>query len=170
MHRRGLVQPHMTVYAGSLVEPTLFESGVGPDAYEVLSSIVEVFGYIISPCGISAWLTSEVESVHPYARVAEYSVELEPDMLPVILLRNCEGLPVPADACLRVFVSHCLVSVAVACLFGIRKVHHPVVREVHHGPSAGIELRGVWPFVVDRGGFCKVVEVFGPASEILCRG
>ena len=170
MHRRGLVQPHMSVYAGSLVEPTLFERGIDPDADEVLSSVVEVFGYIISPCCITAWLTSEVESVQPYARVAEYSVELEPYMLSIVLLRNCECLPVPADTCLRVFVSHCLVSVAMACFLGIWKVHNPVVREVHHGPAAGIELRGVWPFVVDRGGFCQVVEVFGSASEILCRG
>ena len=35
MHRRSLVQPYMTVYAGSLVEPTLFESCVCPDADEV---------------------------------------------------------------------------------------------------------------------------------------
>ena len=78
---------------------------------------------------------SEVKAVHPHACVAEYAVELQPQVFPVVFCRNGEGLSVPAHAGFRILVSYVLVSMAVACLSCVRKVHDPVVRKVYYGPS-----------------------------------
>ena len=109
---------------------------------------------------------SEIETVHPDLRVAEYAVKLEPDMFSQIFRRNRECLPVPAHAGLRVLVSYGLVAVAVARFSCKRKVHHPVVRQVHAFPSCGIELRRIRTLVVYGGRLGQIVEIFCSAAEV----
>ena len=75
----------MSVDAGSFIEPSFLQSCVGTHAYDILPAIVQIFGNIVGLCGISARLMAEVESVDPHLRVAEDSVELQPDVLAVIL-------------------------------------------------------------------------------------
>ena len=160
----------MSVYAGSLVEPTLLQSGIGANADEVLSAVVEVLGDVIDLGRIAAWLMSEVEAVHPYAGVAEYAVELQPQVLSVVFSRHCEGLPVPAYTGFRILISDCLVSMAMAGFRSVWKVHYPVVRQIYDCPSRSVELRGVRALVVDRSRLGQVVEVLRSAAEVLCRG
>ena len=64
----------MSVYAGSLIEPSFLEGGICANAYDVFSTVVEIFRYIIDLGGIAARLVSEVEAVDPYAGVSEYAV------------------------------------------------------------------------------------------------
>ena len=169
MHLRCLVQPHMPVYSGTLIKPSFFESSVSAHADQVIFSIIEIFGNIIRLCCISALFMSQIESIDPYLRITENSVELQPDMLSVIFSRNIEDLSIPADTGLRIFITHLLVSVAMAGFFSKRKVHDPVVRQVHLLPSGSIELHHIRTFIVDGGSLCKVIEVFGSATEILSR-
>ena len=145
----SLVEPYMSVYAGSFVEPAFLQCRVDAYAYEVLASVVEVLRDVIDLGGIAAWLMSEVETVHPYAGVAEYAVELQPQVLSIVLSRHCEGLSVPADAGVWILISDCLVSMAMAGFRSVWKVHYPVVRQIYDCPSRSVELRGVWAFVVD---------------------
>ena len=164
-----LVQPHMPVYAGSFIEPSFLQSGIHTHAYQVLTSIVKIFRNIICPGCISAFLMSEIESVHPHLGIAEYSVELQPDMLTVVFLRDCECLSVPSHACFRIFESYGLVTVAVARFSGVRQIHHPVMGQIDVCPSGSIELGRIRAFVMDRCGLGQIVEIFGSASKILCR-
>ena len=83
--------------------------------------------------------------------------------------RYGECLPIPAYTCLRIFVADCLITVAVTGFSCERQVHHPVVREIHCGPSGGIKLRRVWPLVVNGGSFGQIVEIFRTATKILFR-
>ena len=131
MHLGSLVEPYMTVYSGSFIEPSFLESGVRAHAYKVLSAVIQIFRYVIGPGRIAARLVSDVESVHPYARIAENAVKLQPDVLSIVFGRDGEGLSVPADAGLRIFVSHGFVTMAMACFASVREVHHPVVRQIH---------------------------------------
>ena len=163
----SLVEPYMTVYSCSFIEPSFLESGVCAHAYKVLSAVVQIFRYVIGPGRIAARLMSEIEPVHPYERIAENAVKLQPDVLSIVLGRDGEGLSVPADAGLRIFISHGLVTMAMACFFCIREVHHPVVRQIHRGPSRGVELLGIRTLVVYRCRLCKVVEILGAAAEVL---
>ena len=139
----------MTIDSGSLIEPAFLECRIHSDADHVLTAIVQVFGNIIILRSISARLVAEIETVHPHPRVAEDAVVLKPDMPSVILCRDLEGLAVPAHACLRIFEAHCLVAMTMACLLGIRKIDHPIVRKIYRSPARCIELRGVRAFVVD---------------------
>ena len=165
----GLVKPHMAINARALVEPSFLKGGVCAHAYDVLTAVVEVLRDVIDLRRIAAWLMSEVKAVHPYACVAEYAVELQPQVLPIVLCWNCEGLSVPAHTGFGVLVSYGLVSMAVACLSCVRKVHDPVVRQVYDGPSRSVKLRGVWTLVVDGSCLGQVVEILGSAAEVLCR-
>ena len=131
----------MSVYARSLVEPTLFQSCVCANANEVFTAVVEVLGDIIDLSCITARLMSEVEAVHPYTGVAEYAVELQPQVLSVVFSRHCESLPVPAYTGFRILISDSLVSMAMAGFRSVWKVHYPVVRKVYDGPSGSVELR-----------------------------
>ena len=121
----------MTVYAGSFIEPSFLESGVCTYAYKIFSAVVQIFRYVIGPGRIAARLMSQIESVHPYARVAEDAVKLQPDVLSIVLCWDCESLSVPADAGLRVFISHGFIAMAMACFTCVREVSHPVVRQIH---------------------------------------
>ena len=134
MHLGSLVEPYMTVYSCSFIEPSFLESGVCAHAYKVLSAVIQIFRYVIGAGRIAAGLMSQIESVHPYARIAEDAVKLQPYVLSIVFGRDGEGLSVPADAGLRIFVSHGLVTMAMACFACVRKVSHPVVRQIHGSP------------------------------------
>ena len=169
MDFRRLVQPYMAVDSRSFVEPSLLEGRIRTDAYKVLAPVIQVLRDVVCLSRISAWLMTEIESVDPYARVAEYSVELEPYVLSKVLCRHCECLSVPTYAGLGILESDGLVTVAVAGFGCIWQVHDPVMRQIHHSPSRSVELWGVRAFVMDRSRLRQVVEILCSASEILRR-
>ena len=159
----------MSVDAGSLVEPSFLKSCVHTYTEKILSTVVQVLGYIINLRRITALLVSKVETVQPHLRIAEDTVKLHPDVLSVVFCRNSEGLSVPAYTCPGILKSHLLVAVAVTGLLGIRKIHDPVVRKVYNLPSGSIELSDIRALIVDRGSLGKIVEILRAAAEVLGR-
>ena len=174
MHRIGGLQPDVPVDAGTLVEPAFLQGGIDPDGDEVFGPVVQVFGDVIDLRGVAAGLGAQPETVHPDVCAAENAVEAEGDVLPFVLGRDREGLPVPADARLRIPVTDGLVAVAVAGLPCEGKVHRPVVGKrdgLPRGRPLGlVELRAVGALVMDGRGFGEVVEILRPAAEIQGRG
>ena len=73
---------------------------------------------------------SEIYAVAEYFRIAEDAFELNEDALAPVALRDGELLAVPSHGVLRVTPAHAFVTMAVAGLFGIWKVHHPVMGQV----------------------------------------
>ena len=169
MHRGRLAEPDMPVNAPALVEPAFFQRGVGTDAKQVLAAVVQILRDVIHLRGIAAGLVPQVETVDPHAGVAEDAVELQPEMLAQVLLRNGEGLAIPAHAGLGILISHCFIAVAMAGFGRKRQVHHPVVRQVYRLPRRRVELFGIRPGVVDGRRLRQIVEILGAAPEVLLR-
>ncbi len=170
MQRLRLFQPHVPIDAGTFIEPSFFQGGVYAHCNDVFSAVVEVFRYVIGAGCITAWLGAQPEAVHPDVGRAENAVKADADVFSVILCRDGESLPVPADARFRILVPHGLVAVAVACLAGVWKVYHPVMREVHLlpllRPVCLVEFEAVGPGIVDGGRLCEVIEILSSAPEI----
>jgi len=80
----SLVEPYMTIYSCSFIEPAFLESGVCTYAYKVLSAVIQIFRYVLVPGRMAARLVSDVESVHPYESIAENAVKLQPDVLSIV--------------------------------------------------------------------------------------
>ena len=169
MYRGGLVEPDVAIDACTLVEPTFFQGGIGTDAHQVVAAVVQVFADVIHLRGIAAGLAAQVEAVDPHAGIAEDAVELQIDVLAQVFLRHGEGLAVPADAGLGIFITDGLVAVAVAGFAGKGEVHHPVVGQVYRLPCRSIKFLGVRPGVVDGRRLGEVIEILGSAAEVFLR-
>ena len=171
-HMDGIrdLQPDMPVDTGSFVEPSFLQGGIHADADQVLLSVIQVLGDVINLCGIPAGLTSQVEAVHPDARISENAVKTDGYVFPFLIGRDGEGFPVPAHAGLRILESHRLVSVAVTGLRSVGKVHHPVVREGYHLPAGRpfflVKLGAVGALVMDGGGLRQIVEILCSAAKV----
>ena len=152
---------YIAVDSRSFVEPPFLKRGVGTDGYEILLAVFHIFGHVVNGTGIAAALVTHVNAVAEHLRVTENALELDQDAFSTILFRDEEFLAVPADGRLGILPAHALVAVAVACLCGIRKVHDPVVREVHYLPRRVVEVQG------DRALVALVGHDLGHIGEIL---
>ena len=90
-------------------------------------------------------------------------------MLSFVFLRKIEGLSVPAHTGLREFPADLLVSVAVARIPAVGKVHNPVVGKILGlPPLVRIEAYGVRAFIVNGIGLGQIVEILCSAAEVFC--
>ena len=170
VQRLRLFQPHVPIDACPLVEPALFQGGVYAHCNDVFSAVVEIFRYVVCAGCITAWLGAQPEAVHPDVCGPENAVKADAYVFSVILCRDGESLPVPADARFRILVSYGFVAVAMACLAGVWKVYHPVMRESHLlpllRPVCLVELQAVGACVVDGGCLREIIEILRSAPEI----
>ena len=169
----GFLQPHMAVDSGAFIEPSLLERSVAAHADEIgllrLVAEQKIVGDVVVLVYVSAGLHAHEKAVHPDLRVAEYSVKLYAEMLALVFLREIEGLPVPAHTGLREFPADLLVSVAVARIPAVGKVHNPVVGKIHGlPPLVRIEAYGVRAFIVNGIGLGQIVEILCSAAEVFC--
>ena len=73
----GLFEPYVAIDACTLVEPALFERGIGTDADEILAVIINIRCDVVDLCDIAAGLRTHIETVEPHLSIAEDAVELK---------------------------------------------------------------------------------------------
>ena len=168
-HRSSFHQPCVAIDACSLVEPALLQGSVGSHADQVVAAIVHVFRHVIYLCSIAARLHTHIESVKPYAGIAENAIELQVYVFAQVLRWDVDCFSVPAHTGLRILVTHHFVAMRMAGLLGIRQRRYPVVRNVYLLPLRVVEFLCVRPLVVYRVCFRQIVKIFCAAAEVLLR-
>ena len=159
-------QPCIAVDACPFVEPALLERSISAHADQVVAAVVHIFRHVVHLRGVTAGLRAHVETVEPHAGIAEYTVELQGDMLAKVALWDMDCFPIPAHARLRILVAYGLVAVRVAGFAGVGQGGHIVMRHADLLPSRIVEFRAVGSFVVNGVGFRQVVEILCATAEI----
>ena len=170
-HTHGclLLQPYVAVDACTLVEPALFERGIGTHTDQVVLTIFNIRCDVIHLRGIAAGLRTHIKTVEPHLCVPEDAVEAQLQLFAQILFTDLHQLPVPAHARRGVLPAYGLIAVRVTGLGGIGQGGHPVVGHLHLFPSRGIEFLRIRPLVMDRVRFCQIVKILRSTAEVLLR-
>ena len=135
-----LIQPHMPINTGSLVKPALFQTRVNPDYYQILSTVIQIIGDVIHLSHVTARLFTQEKSVDPYTGIPENTIELQIQMFSEVRSRYGNCLPIPPHTRFGIFIPYCLISMTVTRLGRIRKIYHPVVRQIDRFPGGCIKF------------------------------
>ena len=170
-HRTGLVQPYVAVYSGTFVVPAFLRGGIAPHCDHVVPTVVDVRGQVVEEGRISTPFMTQIEPVAEYLAVPEYTFEFDPDLLPLVLRRDRQMLPVPSDGIPGIIPADAFVPVGVAGFSAVGQVHHPVVREAYLLPGGIVEgWIGRRLAVSGSGSLGEMGEIFGAVAEISHHG
>ena len=168
-HQGLLLKPHIAVDAGSLVEPSFLERGIGTDTDQVVLAIFDIRCDVVDLRGIATRLRTHIEAVEPHLGISEDTVEAQFQLFAEILLTDLHQFTIPAHTRRGILPAYGLVTVRVTGLGGIGQGGHPVVRHLHLLPACIIKLGGIRSLVVDRVRFRQIVKVLGATAEVLLR-
>ena len=165
-HWSPLVEPRITVDAGSLVEPALLHRRVGTHADGIVATVIGVVGDVINLRGITTGFRSHIHTVEPHLRSTEDAVETQREPLAEVGLVDVEGLAVPPHTRSRILIAHGLIAMRLARAAVVGQRCHPVVGQSDSFPTAVVELRRVGSGIVDGIGFGEIIEILGAAAEV----
>ena len=162
-------QPDMPIDARPLIEPSFLKGSIDSDGHDVVSTVIQILGDIVTCCSVTALLSAQPEAVHPDVRIAEDAVETERYGLAERFGRDGEMLAIPAHTGFGPLPAHRLIAVAVRGFGSIRQVHDPVVGQLYLLPGRIVKVHGIRALVVDGRRLGEIIEIFRAPSEILFR-
>ena len=114
-----LLQPHVAVDACTLIEPALFERGVGTYADQIVLTIFYIRCDVVHLGHIAAGFGTHIEAVEPHLGISENTVETQHQPFAQILVADPDELTIPAHAALRIFPAYGLIAVRVTGFAGV---------------------------------------------------
>ena len=159
-------QPCVSIDAGTFIEPSLLQCCVCPHTNKVVTSIIDIFCYVIHLSCIATGLSTHIEAIEPDACITEHTIELERDMLSKVAFWNVDCLTIPSHTCLRILITYRFVAMGMACFGSIRQRGYKVVRHSYLLPCRVIELYTIRSFVVNGVCFCEIIKILGSTPEV----
>jgi len=139
-HRRGLIQPNMTVNPRAFVKPALAFRRVHAHGNRVLAAEMQQVRNVLAERIVTAFVMSHTPAVDPDGRVAKYAVESQPDTPSLVFPSQVKGAAIPTDAVGWILCAQRLESVTAVSIRVKRQFDRPVVRQIDGAPVRVGEL------------------------------
>ena len=139
-HRRGLVQPDVTVNPRALVKPALELARVHLDRDQILAAEFYDVRDVLAERVVAALVPRHQPAIHPDRRVAKHAIEREPDALAFVGLRQFKRATIPANAVLPKTRPDRLETVALVRRAVKRQFNHPIMRQVKRAPGIVVKF------------------------------
>src|ERR1035441_764398 len=139
-HRRGLVQPHVTIDAGAFVKPALHLRRIHTHGNSVLAAVMHYIRDVLAERIITAFVMPYAPSINPHRRVAEHTIESQPDAFAFVFLRQFKRAAIPGDAVRWILHAQRLETVTAVRSPVERQFHRPIVRQIDGAPVGVGEL------------------------------
>ena len=163
-HRLGFIEPDVPVDARALVEPSLEPARVHARGNRVLFAKADEIRDVRPERIVAAFVMADEPAVDVNRRVAERAVELQPDALAAVRLRQVERPAIPADARRGKPGPDRLETVAHVPRRVERQLDRPVVRQVDRAPGGIIEIGARRPLI--DAGFVEIKRVRPVVAEV----
>ena len=144
MHSCSAGEPYIAVDAGTFVRPEFGLGGVYTYGNHVLGivAIVQTLRHIEQHRHIAAFSLAQIDTVHPYLGIAEYTFKLQ--CVPTALNRcQLESLAIPSHTVLGRTATEFAVAFDFELVLVKTECHAPVVGELYGLPFAIVEALGV---------------------------
>ena len=162
--RLGFIEPDVPVDARALVEPSLEPARVHARGNRVFFAKVDEIRDVRPEGIVAALVMADEPAVDVKRRVAKRAVELQPDALAAVRLRQVEGPAIPANARRGKSGADRLEAVTHIRRRVEGQLDRPVVRQVDRAPCGIIEILARRPFI--DAGFVEIKRVRPVVAEV----
>src|ERR1017187_2367986 len=137
----GLREPHVTIDARTLVEPTVSKTRVHPRHDVVLLPIAQEICNVEAKWRVSIVVAADEAAIDKDQHAAKCAVKLDRNAAAQVAGRNVEFTAIPADAGFRVAAAEGFLPMGVQPLVAHKgQFDRPVVRQVKRAPLRVVEL------------------------------